>query len=317
LHDLGVLVEMASGIGDTATASELRTQRAAVAAAFHKQWFNANKSCYGTCLQTENAFALWTGVVPKELIGAVIAQTVNDIFVTNKMHTTSGIIGIKAMFEAMSRLGRPDVPVLMTQQTSYPSYGYMIHNKYEPATTLWELWNSPSQGPSMNSRNHIMFGSVSSWFYRHLCGIDVPEGSKGYDLVSIRPVGVGVPGANLTSADCSVGTPHGDVKASWKGPFVPASAALTSTEPTVQLSLTLPAGSKGTVRVPLIPKIGLSPSTAVITESASTVWQNGKFVPSVAGVSAAQADGDGVVFTIVSGAYAFSASKAGETMVVI
>ena len=34
---------------------------------------------------------------------------------------------------------------------------------YEPATTLWELWNSDTQGPGMNSRNHIMFGTVSSW----------------------------------------------------------------------------------------------------------------------------------------------------------
>jgi hypothetical protein len=28
----------------------------------------------------------------------------------------------------------------------------------EPATTLWELWNGDEAGPSMNSRNHIMFG---------------------------------------------------------------------------------------------------------------------------------------------------------------
>ena len=41
--------------------------------------------------------------------------------------------------------------------------GYMIANKYEPATTLWELWNSDDQGPGMNSRNHIMFGSISSY----------------------------------------------------------------------------------------------------------------------------------------------------------
>lgn len=74
----------------------------------------------------------------------------------------------------------------------------------------------------MNSRNHIMFGTVSSWFYRYLCGIDVPLGSRGYDNITIRPVGVGVPGAvNLTEVSCSVQTPHGQVSAAWEGPAVP------------------------------------------------------------------------------------------------
>merc|ERR1711937_438270 len=149
--------------------------------------------------------------------------------VTNNVHTTTGIIGIKALFEALSRLGRADVPVLMTQQTTYPSYGYMIHNKYEPATTLWELWNSDTQGPGMNSRNHIMFGTVSSWFYRHICGIDVPRGSKAYDSVSIRPVGVGTAGAELTSAACEVNSPRGPVKSAWHGPSVPSDGPIANT----------------------------------------------------------------------------------------
>merc|ERR1712167_457114 len=97
-----------------------------------------------------------------------------------------------------------DVPVRMNEVTSYPSYGYMITNQYEPATTLWELWNSDSQGPGMNSRNHIMFGSVSSWFYRHLCGLDVEKGSKGYDEMTIHPVGIGVVGAANNAASCRV-----------------------------------------------------------------------------------------------------------------
>lgn len=48
----------------------------------------------------------------------------------------------------------------------------MIYQQEEvSATTLWELWDSPSEGPGMNSRNHIMFGSVGAWFYQFLAGI--------------------------------------------------------------------------------------------------------------------------------------------------
>lgn len=33
-------------------------------------------------------------------------------------------------------------------------------NKYEPATTFWELPDGDSEGPGMNSRNHHMFAYV-------------------------------------------------------------------------------------------------------------------------------------------------------------
>lgn len=38
--------------------------------------------------------------------------------------------------------------------------------------------------------------------------------------MTVRPRGVGTPGANITSADCSVTTPHGPVEVSWTGPYV-------------------------------------------------------------------------------------------------
>ena len=62
------------------------------------------------------------------------------------------------MFEALSIEGRSDVALAMTTQTTYPSYGYMLQGKgnQEPATTIWELWDSDKEGPGMNSRNHIM-----------------------------------------------------------------------------------------------------------------------------------------------------------------
>lgn len=275
----------------------------------------------------------------------------------------------------------------------------------------------------MNSRNHIMFGTVSSWFYRHVCGIDVPKGSKGYDSVTIRPVGVGTPGADLTNASCEVKTPHGLLKTSWTGPSVPGGPVSNETcgiaaeggsvglscvghgkianvsfahygtpagscasglrvdascdkdvselaakqcvgkeqctltcgqtacmgsavgdpcygtkkqlaasvkcsgapapgpspapvDPTVQLSVTIPVGSKGTVRVPLVAKVGLVAATVVITEGSVVVWKDGAYVPGTSGISAAQVDGDGVVFTVVSGSYAFEAERPHDLLVV-
>ena len=92
--------------------------------------------------------------------------------------------------EDMSELvGRTDVGLTMASASTYPSFGYMLFSPYEPATTMWELWDtdtgdfrshrstqatlsgldsyasplSPSTGgSSMNSRNHIMWAGVDS-----------------------------------------------------------------------------------------------------------------------------------------------------------
>jgi hypothetical protein len=43
----------------------------------------------------------------------------------------------------------------------------------------------------MDSRNHIMFGSVGDWFYKALAGIDHPDSDVGFNQFSIAPSVVG------------------------------------------------------------------------------------------------------------------------------
>jgi hypothetical protein len=98
----------------------------------------------------------------------IVAYLVDDIANKQKMHTTSGILGIKYVLEVLADEGRGDVALAMLLQTDYPSYGFMVkggEHGYEPATTLWELWNSDTGSDAMDSRNHIM---VSGAFWRHL-----------------------------------------------------------------------------------------------------------------------------------------------------
>ena len=276
--------------------------------AFHTYWYDEIHECYGSGLQTENAMALWLGlqsnggVVPDVLtLNKVLNYTIKDIE-TNGMHTTSGIIGIKMLFESLSKYDRGDVPLLMSLVTSYPSYGYMIHNEYEPATTLWELWDAPSQGnrtyATMDSRNHIMFGSISSYFYRYLCGIDAPLGSFGYDVIRFAPRGVGTPGAtDVTSVDCHVLTPHGNASVSWTAPAVPSVDVDVEVmlDTKVTLDITIPHGSKATIRVPLVVGVGHTIDTVVIRQGSVVVWENGAFILG-GGVVSGVADGNAVEF---------------------
>lgn len=100
----------------------------------------------------------------------------------------------------------------MALQNTYPSYGYEIDGEgnEEPATTLWELWDSNVEGVGMDSRNHIMFGSVSSWMYKSLAGI-MPLKS-GYSLTKIAPF---TNSTNLSYVTSKVKTPYGDLSVSW------------------------------------------------------------------------------------------------------
>jgi alpha-L-rhamnosidase len=313
IHDLGLIGEMAEALKDSATETLCKDAVASGGTQFHTQWYNATKKCYNQCLQTENAFGLWLGVsTDSKIIEGVVEQTINDVMTTHSGHTTSGILGIKAIYEAMSTLGRSDLPVLMNQVTTYPSYGYMITNKYEPATTMWELWNSDTQGPGMNSRNHIMFGSVSSWFYRHLCGLDAAD--RGYDIITIYPKGFAVKGSQNNAAKCTILTPRGRATSSWRSPAVDVNGQhITTSTSNVELNATVPMGAKGMVRVPLVAAVGHKLATVTITESGKIVWKDGSYVPGVDGFIAGKIDhgpstsieGEGVVFTVRSGNYLF------------
>ena len=60
------------------------------------------------------------------------------------------------MLEALPKLGRADVALSMLLRTDYPSFGYQVTNSLEPATTVWELFDAPEEGGSMDSRNHVV-----------------------------------------------------------------------------------------------------------------------------------------------------------------
>jgi alpha-L-rhamnosidase len=80
--------------------------------------------------------------------------------------------------------GHADLAYWMVEDTSYPSWGYMIE---KGATTMWERWNGDVGDPSMNSYNHYAFGSVVEWLYRYAGGIDTAPDAPGFRKIVIRP----------------------------------------------------------------------------------------------------------------------------------
>ena len=185
LRDVTTIIKIATVLNDSATVSDYTQLYANLSSTFHSLWYNSSNLGYADGMQAANVLALaLPSVVPDDLQGAVVKALVNDL--RKHGHLTTGIVGTANLFPVLSANGQHDLALQLAQSTTYPSYGWMFTNGIENATTLWELWDSPLDtvdGPGMDSRNHIMFGSISAWFYRDVAGINL----DGLELIDIRP----------------------------------------------------------------------------------------------------------------------------------
>lgn len=114
-----------------------------------------------------------------------------------------GILGMKALLNALSENGYTDVAYKIINRYDYPSYGYW---KNQGATTLWESW-SDAKG---HSRNHHMYADVVHWIFRNVAGLQ--NGGFAYDSVVFKPYFFD----ENCSASAKTQTEKGEVGISWQ-----------------------------------------------------------------------------------------------------
>lgn len=268
-------------LGKTDDAAAYRKRAQSVAEAFHRKFYNPETRSYANGTQTANLLPLFLDIAPKDVRGAVWSNLVNDIVYENNTHLTTGIIGTKYLMPLLTRMNRSDLAYELATQTTYPSWGYMAESG---ATTLWELWQNKT-GPSMNSHNHPMFGSVGAWFYNALAGINLVQDAAGFARIRFQPQVV----RDLRWASGSVETLRGLVTSSWR-----------RTESGLQLQATVPVSSEAEIH---LPKLGLT--RVEVTESGQPVWDGRAYRPGVPGVTGARDSDRAVIVTVGSGSYLF------------
>jgi alpha-L-rhamnosidase len=212
LANVGQFIEMAAATGNSGDAATFTALQTKINAEFNSAFFNANYDYYDTGLQTAQALPLWLNIVPQSAQRNFTINLLNDIITTQRTHLTTGIIGTKYLMLALHNIGRDDVALQLAENFDYPSWGYMAVHPTEPATTLWELWDSPDGNPGMDSRNHIMFGSVGDWFYKALAGIDHPTSDAGFAQFNIAPSVVG----DLTEVYATFAAGYGNISVGWQ-----------------------------------------------------------------------------------------------------
>jgi alpha-L-rhamnosidase len=280
-YDTKILADIAAVLGNAKDAAGYAKLAEEIKAAFHREFFDPKTGNYANGTQTANALALFLELGPDSARGAAWGNLFDNIAYKNDSHLTTGIIGTKYIMEVLTRQGNNDLAYDVACRTTYPSWGYMIENG---ATTLWELWQK-REGPSMNSHNHPMFGSVGSWLYKALAGIDLDPSAPGYERILIRPGMV----RDLWSASGALETVRGRVVSSWE-----------RTDDTLALTVVVPMGSEAEV---VLPKSKLR--DVVLKEGGEVVWGGKKPAANRPGILECKETDSTLVLRIGSGSYAF------------
>ena len=112
-----------------------------------------------------------------------------------------GILGMKALLNALSKYGYTEDAYKIVNRYDYPSYGYL---KEHGATTLWESWNGSG------SLNHHMYGDVVHWMLRNIGGIQ--NTGIAYNTCVLQPYFY----AENCGAESKVQTLGGELRFAWK-----------------------------------------------------------------------------------------------------
>lgn len=102
---------------------------------------------------------MW-GVVPEEMVAKVAGNLARKVAEAG-FHLDVGVLGAKAILNALSENGHAETAYKVAVQDTYPSWGWWIVNG---ATTLLENWNLEATRDI--SDNHMMFGEIGGWFFR-------------------------------------------------------------------------------------------------------------------------------------------------------
>ena len=204
--DASILAKAAGLLGKADDMRKYSALAERIRTAFNSKYLDTATGVYGTGLQTELSMPLYWGLVPVAMKGRVAANLAHRVL-ADSSHLNVGLLGTKAILNALSENGYADLAYAVATQRTYPSWGWWMVNG---ATTLYENW--PIDAKSDISMNHIMFGEIGAWLFKGLGGIFPDEGAPGFKHILLRPHFVGGLAAFEAGHDC----PYGRISSSWK-----------------------------------------------------------------------------------------------------
>jgi alpha-L-rhamnosidase len=229
--DVNILAKAAKILGKADDYAKYSSLAAKIKDAINAKYLNPKTGIYAEGHQTEQSVPLCWGIVPDSLKAKAAAHLADSV-AANNFHLDVGILGAKAILNALSENGQAQTAYRLASQDTYPSWGWWIVNG---ATTLYENWNI--NAPRDLSLNHIMFGEIDAWLYKALGGIKPDETQPGFKNILLSPNFV----TGLDHFEATHTGPYGKIISAWK-----------RTGKAIKYSITIPANSTASVNFPKI-----------------------------------------------------------------
>ena len=242
--DANILAKAAKILGKADDYAKYSALAAKIKNAINAKYLNTKTGIYADGHQTEQSVPLCWGIVPDSL-KAKAAARLADTVAANNYRLDVGILGAKAILNALSENGQAQTAYKLASQDTYPSWGWWIVNG---ATTLYENWNIDAKRDL--SMNHIMFGEISAWLYKGIGGIKPDEKQPGFKNILLAPNFVD----GLDHFEATHNGPYGKIISSWK-----------RSGNKIKYQVTIPANSTASIVFPI--------------NNGKRVYQNGKILP--------------------------------------
>lgn len=197
--------------------------------AINTKYLNRETGIYASGVQTELSVPLMWGVVPEDMkikVAKNLAKKVEEA----DFHLDVGVLGAKAILNALSENGEAETAYKIAAQDTYPSWGHWIANG---ATTLLENWDLNATRDI--SDNHMMFGEIGGWFYKGLGGIFPDSQYPGFKHIILRP---NFPN-ELKQFEAKHQCPYGEICSKWE-----------RKKRSVVYTIVIPANSSATLYLP-------------------------------------------------------------------
>ena len=241
---------------------------------FTSRFFRADTGTFESETQCSYILPLAFDLVPQQYKSKVINNLREDILRQSNGHLSVGLIGAQWIMQVLSDNGCSDVAWTIVNQTTRPSWGYMIK---QGATTIWERWDYDTQGPGMNSEALlILAGNLDAWFYQTLAGINYDNDNPGFKHIIMKPTLID----SLKWVKASYESMYGNISSDWN-----------YKDQQFRWNITVPANTYATIYIP--------------AESKDSVIENGKTASQSEGVEFLKMDSGKAIFNIVSGNYSF------------
>ncbi len=187
--------------------------------ALNDVFFHADTLVYGNGVQGENVLALAYNLPQTDEIKARLREKVREHYTTKTdYHLDTGIVLTPILIDYLTDNGMEEIAFQIMTNKTYPSYYSLL----EVDTTLSEHWSKkwPTyvfnegeddvvEGGGDTSHCHPMYGSVVSWLYERVAGLDL---SQLYEKkVRIAPAFL----SYMKEAEASKQTVYGEISVKW------------------------------------------------------------------------------------------------------